>query len=295
MKKILFISIILLSSCSSKYKNKTIADVFNDDPSIITIKEEEKEKEDLKQVNTNTVIKTIKQAKPTEIINAQEIKNNDGFKFNLKNEVVKYKAFAVGLHAGDATISILPDKLINNQRVLHFSLQMETSYFFSKIYLLKSKIDSYVNKTNFKPIKYVQSSIEGDNTKLFIETINYDSKTSHVFKKYNDKIEKNEEKNIDLTSSNLSDLLQIIFHIRNNLNEERQLNVINNQKIKKVSIQKIGNEVIEIDDKKYSTVKFKVINNNKSQFIWINPMDNNKIVKIEISLPFGSGYLTIID
>jgi hypothetical protein len=291
MKKILFISIILLSSCSSKYKNKTIDDVFTPDETI-TLHEEKPmivKKEIIPEKKKTEVI--TKKEKPTIVNNTKEEK--DEFKFNLKQETVKYKAYAIGLHAGNATMSILPDKLISEKRVLHFSLTMETSSFFSNIYLLKSKIDSYVLKENFKPLKYVQSSIEGDNTKLLIETIDYDNNHSHVYKKYNNKVEKNNNKNFNTNLSNLSDLLQIIFYIRTNIDNLSNLNVINNQKIKEVSIQKIGNEVIDVENEKIKAIKVKIINNNKTQYLWINPNNNNQIVKIEISLPVGSGYLLI--
>lgn len=288
MKKILFISIILLCSCSSKYKNKTLDDVFAPDETItlheekpIIIKKEiiiEKKKTEGRTKKEEPIILNHKK---------------EEFKFNLKQETVKYKAYALGLHAGNATMSILPDKLINEKRVLHFSLTMETSSFFSNIYLLKSKIDSYVLKENFKPLKYVQSSIEGDNTKLLIETIDYDNNYSHVYKKYNNKVEKNNNKNFNTNLNNLSDLLQIIFYIRNNIDNLSNLNVINNQKIKEVIIQKIGTEIINIENEKISAIKVKIINNNKTQYLWINPNNNNQIIKIEISLPVGSGYLLI--
>jgi hypothetical protein len=209
-------------------------------------------------------------------------------------EKTHYEVFAVGMNAAQVDVEVLSMKIIGGSKVWHFTSQAKTKNFASSLYYFNSKAESFVDEY-LNPKEYRAASFEGDHKKSIVERYSLDKKSYYLYKKVDDKIETNKDKEQEY-SKNSVDLVSVFFFVRiAALNDEFTL--LNNHKTKKLKVIKITNEVVKLNGKEYAVEKLTLEYDKKFHYVSrsTDPKHNKKVIQAIVDLKFASGTINLVE
>lgn len=208
------------------------------------------------------------------------------FVFRIHYEIV---------NAGYATLDI-KEGTINNKNVYHVVGKGTTTGVSSLFFKVNDTYESYIDKENGNPLRFVRKINEGGYTK---NQEGFFDQTEHkvLVKDY----KRNSEKNFDIPK-NAQDILSAFYYLRNypNLDQLKQgesvtIDMFFDEKTTKFRLKFIGREDIKTKFGIVSTMIFKplvqtgrVFKEEESLTFWISD-DKNKIpIRIKASLAVGA-------
>ncbi len=86
------------------------------------------------------------------------------------------------LTIGKIAINVLPDEKIQGEDVFHFAARMKSAPFYSYIYEIDDKIETFIDKKSFLPIKF--SLLQNESNKTVDDLQLFDKETSKTYFRY---------------------------------------------------------------------------------------------------------------
>jgi len=224
------------------------------------------------------------------LVNAQN--NDSAFK---SGEWLKFRVHYSIFNGGVATLHLTND-VVNGVSVYHVKGEGKTTGIAS-LFKVNDVYESYFDKKDGKPYKFVRNINEGGYTKDMEIDFDYDSKEAVL----NDK--KNNKKLNFTIGENIQDLISAFYFIRNNYefedlveNEFIELNMLyDDDGIFQFKLKYLGKEIIKNKYGKVECLKFRpyvqsgrVFKEKESLALWVSN-DLNKIpIRIKADLAVGS-------
>jgi hypothetical protein len=200
------------------------------------------------------------------------------------------------LNASYATLHVKSD-VIGEVPVFHVVGKGKTSGFASIFFKVDDTYESYFDKTDGKPYRFVRKINEGGYTKDI--EINFDHEKDVAV--LNDK--KNDKKVNFTLNENIQDLVSAFYYLRNNYNPDK-LVVGNSIELKmlydddgvfKFRLKYLGKEVVKTKFGKVECLQFRpyvqsgrVFKEQESLTLWVSNDDNRIPIRIKADLAVGS-------
>lgn len=297
--------ILLLSivSCSSKYlkEDPKLDDIPEGISEVVTPAQVPENTGDIKAETISCYIEPVPKKiikKDEKIVEQIEEKKIEPVAIPVVpwsvGEKTHYEVFAVGMNAAHVDVEVLSMKNIGESKVWHFTSQAKTKNFASSLYYFNSKAESFVDEY-LNPKEYRAASFEGDHKKSIVERYSLDKKSYYLYKKIDDKVDTNKDKEQEY-SKNSVDLVSVFFFVRiAALNDEFTL--LNNHKTKKLKVIKITNEVVKINGKEYAVEKLTLEYDRKFHYVSrsTDPKYNKKVIQAIVDLKFASGTINLVE
>ena len=246
-------------------------------------------------------------------INAQEINSGDvAVNSNIKKSTYKKKkkkesVFDDGewlkfrmhygfLNASYATLQVKSDE-INGIPVYHVVGHGETSGFASIFFKVDDTYESYFDKEDGKPYKFVRNINEGGYTKDV--EINFDHKEQNAI--INDK--KNKKKKEIKLQDSVQDLISAFYYLRNNYDADslqvgKSINMkmlYDDDGISTLKLKYLGKEVLKTKYGKVECHKFRpyvqsgrIFKEQESLSLWVSTDKNRIPIRISADLAVGA-------
>lgn len=211
-------------------------------------------------------------------------------------EWLKFRMHYGLLNASYATLQVKTAN-INNESVYHVVARGETTGFASIFFKVDDTYESYFDKNDGKPYRFVRKINEGG-YKKDVE-INFDHKKDQAV--LNDK--KNKKKlNFDLQDS-IQDLISAFYFLRNNYNSEDLVKgeaitlkmLFDDDGIFNFKLKYLGKEVVNTKYGKVECLKFRpmvqsgrIFKEQGSLSLWVSNDDNRIPIRIKADLAVGS-------
>jgi hypothetical protein len=211
-------------------------------------------------------------------------------------EWFKFKmSYSGWMKAGEATLKVNED-LINGKPVYHVVGKGKTTGAISWFFKVKDRYESYFDKEQLIPYRFIRDIDEGGHTKNI--EINFDQKNH---KAYVHNIKHNSKKIID-TKPNVQDMVSTFYYLRNNLdvdklkvNDEIKTDMFFDGENYGFKIKYLGKETLQTDFGKVECLIFRpyvlagrVFKEEESLTLWVSA-DQNKIpIRVKADLVIGS-------
>ena len=222
-----------------------------------------------------------------------KVKKESAFK---TGEWLKFRMHYGFLNASYATLRVKSDK-INGVPVYHVVGHGETSGFASIFFKVDDTYESYFDKEDGKPYKFVRNINEGGYTKDI--EIDFDHKERKAV--LNDKKNK-KKKNIKLQDS-VQDLISAFYYLRNNYDADslqvgKSINMkmlYDDDGIFNFKLKYLGEEVLKTKYGKVKCHKFRpyvqsgrVFKEQESLSLWVSADENKIPIRISADLAVGA-------
>ncbi|GAB4013650.1 MAG: hypothetical protein Fur0010_10680 [Bdellovibrio sp.] len=190
-------------------------------------------------------------------------KKSEKFWLSFKPKVFVGEKFVfevsyVGVKAGTVTIQTQPPVLINDKKHYHFMAEMISADYYSYIYALKDRIESFVEEEKFLPVKYFliqrESGQNVDDLQIFDHEKNM---TTHWYKREKKNKDKKEKKEAVIPKY-FQDSFSALYFIRGfplKKGDIYQFPIVTRAKIWLLKVRVMGEEEIEVMDKKIKAIK----------------------------------------
>ena len=143
------------------------------------------------------------------IINFNTI-NSQGYEPFKSGEWLKYKiSYSGWLKAGEATMSIKSDTM-DDKELYHVVAIGKTIGPINWFFKVRDRYESYFDKRNILPLKFIRNINEGGYTKDLSIIFDHNSKKALVNNK------KNNQETESIIKSNTHDLISVIYFLRQN-------------------------------------------------------------------------------
>jgi len=219
----------------------------------------------------------------------QESSFADGewFKFRM--------SYSKWLKAGNATLTV-KDANLNGKDVYHVVGKGWTTGMIKWFFKVKDRYESYFDKKNYTPYKFIRDIDEGGHTKNL--EIHFDQQNHKAY--VHDK-KRNTKKVFD-TKPNIQDMVSTFYYLRNNLDtdklkvgDEVRVDMFFDEENYGFKLQYLGEETIDTDFGRIKSLKFRpyvmagrVFKEEESLTLWVSK-DKNKIpLRIKADLAVGS-------
>lgn len=224
-------------------------------------------------------------------VNAQN--SHSAFK---PGEWLKFRMHYGWLNASYATLQVKSDK-IDGVPVYHVVGKGQTTGFASIFFKVDDTYESYFDKEDGKPYKFIRKTYEGGYTKNVEINFDHEKDTAEL----NDK-KHNKKLNFTLKDS-VQDLLSAFYYIRNNYHfkdlvegESITLNMLyDDDGIYPFKLKYLGKEVVKTKFGKVECLKFRpyvqsgrVFKEQESLSLWVSNDENRIPVRIKADLTVGS-------
>ena len=212
-----------------------------------------------------------------------------------KGEWLKYKiSYSNFLSAGNATLEV--KETYNNGELAHHIIgRGETTGVIGWFFKVKDKYQSYIDRTNLLPYRFIRQINEGGHTKD--KEILFDQGIKKALVK--DHKHKTEER--FTTHQDVQDMISTLYYLREHdissmkTGDEVKLTMFFDQTNYKFKLRLLGRETIKTKFGKVKAVKFRpivqagrVFKEQESLTVWVSD-DKNKIpLKLKASLAVGS-------
>ena len=211
-------------------------------------------------------------------------------------EWLKFRMHYGFLNASYATLQV-KNSTINNKSVYHVVAHGETTGFASVFFKVDDTYESYFDKKDGKPYRFVRKINEGG-YKKDVE-INFDYKKDKAL--LNDK--KNKKKlNFDLQDS-IQDLISAFYYLRNNYNVQDLVKgeaitlkmLFDDDGVFNFKLKYLGKEVVKTKYGKVECLKFRplvqsgrIFKEQESLSLWVSNDDNRIPIRIKADIAVGS-------
>ncbi|MGB1307557.1 MAG: DUF3108 domain-containing protein [Oceanihabitans sp.] len=214
-------------------------------------------------------------------------KAGEWFRFEMS-----YSGF---LKAGNATLTVKNDK-IGDKPVYHVVGKGWTTGAIKWFFKVEDRYESYFDKTNLLPYKFIRKIDEGGHTKNI--EINFDQPNQ---KAYVNNIKKKRKKVIE-TKPNVQDMVSMYYYLRNKIDistlkpgTEIKTDMFFDEENYGFKLKYLGEEIIETDFGKVKTLKFRpyvmagrVFKEEESLTLWVSKDKNKVPLRIKADLAVGS-------
>lgn len=213
-----------------------------------------------------------------------------------EGEWLKFKlSYSGWVKAGYATLKV-KDAKYNDQSVYHVVGKGWTTGAIKWFFKVKDRYESYFDKTNGKPYKFVRNIYEGGYTKNRIVEFDYENNLAHI----NDL--KKGTKTTESIKPDVQDMLSAYYYLRDHYDTETiqvgevvALNIFFDNENFEFKLKFLGRETIKTNFGKVKCLKFRpyvmagrVFHEEESVTLWVSA-DKNKIpLKIQADLRVGS-------
>lgn len=198
-------------------------------------------------------------------------------------------------NASYATLEV-DDTTLNNKPVFHVKGRGKSTGLLHLFFKVDDDYQSYIDKNNGKPYKFIRDINEGGYTKDLEIYFDHQQNQARVLDK------KRNTNHTYSTSENVHDMLSAFYYIRNNIKneelrvgEEIDLNLFIDDENMDFRLKFLGREVVKTRFGKVATLKFRpivlagrVFKEKESVTFWITDDANKMPVKIEADLVVGS-------
>ena len=223
---------------------------------------------------------------------------------SMENEFSAFKAgewFQFRVHYGIfnasfATLS-LQDDWLNGRSVYHVVGKGRTVGLARLFFKVDDNYESYFDKHDGKPYRFIRQIDEGGYTKDLEINFNHDNQKAVITDHKH-----NKTKTLS-TESNIQDLLSAFYYLRNNYDtrklqkgQEINLNMLfDDKKTFKFKLKFLGREIVKSKFGKISCLKFRpyvqsgrIFKEEESLTVWISDDDNKIPVRIKADLRVGA-------
>ena len=237
--------------------------------------------------NILLIIFTIFGAQISMAQNESAYETGEWFRFEM--------SYSGWMKAGNATLTV-KDGFYNGKSVHHVVGKGWTTGAIKWFFKVNDRYESYIDKTQNIPYKFIRDIDEGGHTKNI--EIEFDQKNN---KAHINNIKHKEKKTID-TKPNIQDMVSMFYYLRNNLdidnlklNDEVEADMFFDEENYGFKIKYLGKEIIDTEFGKVNTLKFRpyvmagrVFKEEESLTLWVSN-DKNKIpLRIKADLAVGS-------
>lgn len=206
------------------------------------------------------------------------------------------------LTAGEATINLKATEL-NGKPVYHINGEGRTKGLSRVFFKVDDTYETYIDKENNQPYRFVRDIYEGGYTKDIIMDFDHPNQSVLV----EDRKHKTEE--LYNLKNNTQDLLSSLYYLRNNIEEEAlvegefmDINVFFDKENYTMRLKFLGREVIRTPFGKVPALIFRpyvqsgrVFKEKESLTVWISDDDNKIPLLIKAELAVGSLKATLTD
>ena len=222
--------------------------------------------------------------------------NSQGYEPFKSGEWLEYKiSYSGWLKAGEATISIKNDT-IDNKELYHVVAIGKTIGPINWFFKVRDRYESYFDKINIRPQKFVRDINEGGYKKDLSVIFDHDSRKAIVHNR----------KNGEITESSINaethDLVSVIYYLRKNFNlnnidenNELTINTFFDFQNNEMKMRYLLTETINTKFGKIKCLKIKpyvksgrIFKERESLTIWVTADKNRLPVKIKADLAVGS-------
>ncbi len=218
----------------------------------------------------------------------------------------KHSAFDSGewfqfrIHYGIFTASYatleVKDDTIDNVPVHHVIGTGKSSGVLSLFFKVEDYYESYIDKKEVKPYRFIRKINEGGHTKDIEINFDHSQNKAQVFnKKYNTK------KSFSI-KSNVQDMMSSFYYLRNTIEtsslkvgDEQYVNMFFDNENYLFKLKFLGREVIKTKMGKIACLKFRpyvqaerIFKEEESMTVWVSDDDNRMPVKIKADILVGS-------
>ena len=218
----------------------------------------------------------------------------------------KHKAFQGGewfkfrIHYGVFTASYatleIKDETLNGMPVHHIVGIGKSSGFLSMFFKVEDYYETYIDKNEVKPYRFIRNINEGGYTKNIEINFDYQKGKALVFDK------KRDTKKTFGIASNVQDMVSSFYYLRNNINttslkkgDEQYITMFFDNENYKFKLRFLGREVINTKIGKIAYLKFRpyvqadrIFKEEESMTVWVSDDDNRMPVRIKADILVGS-------
>ncbi len=218
--------------------------------------------------------------------NHQAFESGEWFKFRIH-----YGWFT----ASYATLQV-KDETLNGVPVHHIIGEGKSSGVLSLFFKVEDLYETYIDKTEVKPYRFIRKINEGGHTKDIEINFDHSQKKALVFnKKYN-------TKETFPVKSNVQDMMSSFYYLRNSINttslkkgDEQFVNMFFDNENYLFKLKFLGREVIRTKMGKIACLKFRpfvqadrIFKEEESMTVWVSDDDNRMPVRIKADILVGS-------
>lgn len=217
-----------------------------------------------------------------------------------KDEKLTLRVKFFGITVGDATIESKGIETLFDQDVIHYQVNIESASFYSSIYSLNDRLDSYISLETYTPVKYSliqrETKQEVDDLQLFSRK---ELKTYFWYKrlkKKNNKVNKKDKE--AYIPKYFLDTFSGFFFIRGidlNRNTDITFPVVSRTEVSLTRLKVVGEEKIDIMGKEIDSWKVSAeiklhdgLKKKGDMFFWYDKGNSRRILKFEAKVKIGS-------
>ncbi len=197
--------------------------------------------------------------------------------------------------ASYATIEV-KDEVLNGMPVRHIAGEGKSSGFLSLFFKVEDYYETYIDKDEVKPYKFIRKINEGGYTKDIEIKFNHEKSQALVHDK------KRNTKKTFTTHDNIQDMMSSFYYLRNNIKtsslkkgDEQYVNMFFDRENYRFKLKFLGREVINTKMGKIACLKFRpyvqanrIFKEEESMTVWVSDDDNRMPVRIKADILVGS-------
>jgi len=304
----------------------------NTAPSEITPEEEKKEetppqvpiKKKITKKELKKIEKVVKEkAAEPEVVKEEPAKEDDYPKDFAKYDAVSSKFWStfkpriyegekfvfevsyIGVTAGTVTLLTLPKVMINNKSHYHFSAELISADYYSYIYALKDRLESFIEDENFIPVKYFLIQRESGQKVDDLQIFDHENlKTTFWYKREKKDKDKKEKKEAYIPKY-FQDSFSPLYFMRGfplRKGDVYEFPVVSRAKYWLLKVSVVGEEEIKVMGKKINAIKLAaethfpgVLKKSGDIHFWYSADKLRKLLKFSAKVNIGTVEGTLID
>lgn len=219
--------------------------------------------------------------------NSSAFGTGEWFKFRM--------SYSGWMTAGEATLKVNED-VIDGKPVYHVVGKGKTTGAISWFFKVKDRYESYFDKTEIIPYRFIRKIDEGGHTKNIEINFDQEKNKAHVFNK------KRNKRDVIDTKPNIQDMVSTFYYLRNNLDvkeleidDEVRTDMFFDGENYGFKIKYLGKEIIRTTFGKVECLKFRpyvmagrVFKEEESLTLWVSADENRLPLRIKADLAVGS-------
>lgn len=211
----------------------------------------------------------------------------------------------LGVTAGYITILSKEVVTLNNKEAFHFYARFKSSDSYRYFYWLDDRLDSYVEKETFLPIKYTLIQREKKQNVDDLQLFDYKKMmTYHWYKRVKEGSNKDEkiDKMIPSLSQDSFAALQLVRGLPLQKGDIYEFPVVTRGKFWLLKVEVMGEETINVADKEVKAVRIRaetnfpgVLKKSGDIIFWYGTDPERKLLKFQAKIKIGSVYGELVE
>ena len=204
----------------------------------------------------------------------------------------------LGLTAGFVKMTTHSLKKINNRLAYHFIAKLKTARYYSYIYSLEDSVETFVDKENFKPIKYTLIQRESGQSVDDLQLFDMDAQKTYHWYRREKKGKLKKYKKVGFVPKYLQDSFSVLFFVRGlplKIGDTYSFPIVTRAKIWLLDMKVIKHESIKVNGKYVPAIKIKaktrfpgVLKKKGDILFWYSRSKERKLLKFEAKVKIGS-------